>query len=39
MSAKQVLSTVQELEAAAPAINEKVGTGIGGDSFKLADII
>lgn len=39
MSADQVLAVVAELEAAAPAINANVGGGIGGNTFKLADIV
>lgn len=39
MSEAQVLAVVEELEAAAPKINAKVGGGIGGNKFKLADII
>lgn len=38
-SSDQVLSVVQYLEEAAPAINAKVGRGIGGKVFKLADIV
>lgn len=39
MSKTQVLAVIEELEAAAPAINAKIGGGIGGDKFKLADIV
>lgn len=39
MSSDKVLDIVQQLEAVAPAINAKVGVGIGGDKFKLADIV
>lgn len=39
MSESQVLGVVEQLEAAAPTINSKVGGGIGGVKFKLADIV
>lgn len=39
MSTEQVLAELQALEAVAPQINARVGTGIGGDTFRLADII
>ncbi|CDF39649.1 NADH:ubiquinone oxidoreductase B8 subunit [Chondrus crispus] len=39
LSEAQVLGVVQELEAAAPHINSTVGGGIGGNKFKLADIV
>lgn len=38
-SADQVLAVVQELEAAAPAINNRNTGGIGGDKFKIADVV
>jgi len=38
-SAEEVLALVEKLEAAAPTINANVGGGIGGNSFKLADIV
>lgn len=40
MSPEQVLSQVEQLEAAAESINANAtGGGIGGSQFKLADII
>lgn len=39
MNPDEILGIVKELEAAAPIINSKVGSGIGGDSFRLADIV
>lgn len=39
LNSTQVLSVVKELEEAAAEINSKVGFGIGGKKFKLAEII
>lgn len=39
MNSDQILGIVKELEALAPIVNSKTGGGIGGDAFKLADIV
>lgn len=39
MTSDQILAQVQHLEAASTAINSKSSGGIGGTTFKLADII
>lgn len=39
LSSGDVLAIVEKLEAAAPAINAKAGVGVGGEKFKLADIV
>lgn len=39
MTADQVLSEVQQLEASAVSINSKISGGLGGSQFKLAEII
>lgn len=38
-TADEVLDVVKGLEAAAPDVNSKSSGGIGGDSFKIADIV
>lgn len=39
MNSDQILGIVKELEAISPVVNSKTGGGIGGDTFKLADIV
>lgn len=39
LSHEQVLTVVKDLEAAAPLINSKIGGGVGGNEFKLADVV
>ncbi|KAI0561146.1 ubiquinone oxidoreductase B8 subunit [Gracilaria domingensis] len=39
LTADQILGIVKEFEAAATVVNSRVGSGIGGDIFKLADVV